>query len=118
MKSYFILYIGVSLFIVHEMDAIRRHEWRMIFNNVNDELAYIIFAVLHIPVYFLIFYGLAKKNEIVILLLSIFFVIHIFLHLIFYKHTKNEFNSMFSWLIITGIFLSGLILVAMRLEII
>jgi hypothetical protein len=118
MTGYTIFYIGLSLFIVHEMDAIRRHEWRMMIINIKDELAYIIFTILHIPIFILIFFGIADKNDTLILILSTFFVIHIFLHIVFIKHEKNEFNSMFSWLIITGIFLSGLIFLSMRLEII
>ena len=41
--------------------------------------------------------------------LDIFFIIHVVLHLLFLRHPKNEFNSTFSWIIILGAGVAGLV---------
>ena len=46
-----LLWINISLFYVHELDAVRTREWRMMVTaeTINDETLYRIFAVLYIP---------------------------------------------------------------------
>ncbi len=97
------------------MDAIRRKEWQMFFylSKLAPETGYVVFSVLHIPLFFLIFWGLFSVNQgfrhDVIIFLSLFFIIHFFLHIAFLNDKKNEFDSIFSWFIIIGICLSGLV---------
>lgn len=110
-----IFYIGLSLFLVHEMDAVRSHEWKMFIylSTLKPEMGYVVFSLLHVPFFILIFWGVFSANQsfrhYFIMLLNIFFIIHFFLHLAFIRHPNNEFKSVFSWFIIGGMFLMGLI---------
>ena len=95
------------------MDAVKNHEWRMFIflRKQKDNKAYIIFNILHISLFVFISWILSFSAEPVktefLMCINIFFIIHFFLHLIFLKHPSNEFTSIFSWLIICGMCLSG-----------
>jgi len=114
MLADYFLYTGLSLLIVHEMDAIRRNEWRMFIylSKLKPETGYAVFSLLHIPLFMLIFWGLFSAapeiKKALILFLNGFFVAHFFLHLMFIRHRNNEFRSVFSWGIIGGLFLIGI----------
>lgn len=115
MNNNFILLTGFSLLIVHEMDAVRRHEWRMFYglSKLNDEQAFNIFSLLHVPLLVTVLWGLFAATEMIrdsfILGLDLFFIIHFFFHIAFLKNKNNEFKSFFSWLVITGVFIFGLL---------
>jgi hypothetical protein len=111
MANHFYFYIGLIFIIIHEMDAIRCKEWRIFpgLSLLNDDLGYKVFMLAHIPLYFLIYWKLAndESREVFIHGLSIFFMIHIGLHLLFLLHKKNEFKDWISWLFIVGAGLFG-----------
>ncbi|MEM5012432.1 DUF6713 family protein [Niallia taxi] len=50
------LYFFHSLFLLHEMDAIRRSEWRMfiVLKDTEDSTAYMVFTLIHLPLYTII----------------------------------------------------------------
>ena len=97
-----LFYFLLSLLIVHELDASRRHEWRMfiILNKMDDERAFQIFSILHIPLLMVIFWLITSPSVIVVfwsqVVLATFLIIHKFLHNSFQKHPKNEFDTAFS----------------------
>ena len=101
-------YIGLTLILTHELDAIRLKEWTVfpILSSLNVNLGFKIFTILHIPLFLVIFYGLKTNQEQTIKWLDIFFIIHIGLHLLLLKNKNNPFKSIFSWIIIllTGLF--------------
>lgn len=92
----------LSLLLVHELDAIRRHEWRMfiILNKMDDERAFQVFAFLHIPLLMVIFWLITNPSVIIVfwfqVILDTFLIIHKFLHDSFQKHPHNEFTTPFS----------------------
>ena len=51
-----IFYLALTLLFVHEMDAVRRKEWKMfiVLKDMEDEKACHIFLLLHIPLYLMI----------------------------------------------------------------
>ena len=107
MISHIFFYMALSLLLIHEMDAVRCKEWRMIpgFGLVDENAGYLIFLLIHIPLYFFLFWGLftpGVKNPL-IFGLDIFFIVHLGLHLIFRTHWENHFNSKFSWALIIGL---------------
>lgn len=110
-----IFYIGLSLFVVHEMDAVRRNEWKMFkfLSTLKPKIGYMVFSILHLPFFVLIFWGLFSAHQGLrhdfIMFLNLFFIIHFFIHLAFIRHHDNEFRSVFSWLIISGMFLTGMV---------
>ena len=101
-------YVGLSFILTHELDAIRLKEWTVfpLLSKLNDNLGFIVFTILHIPLFILLFYGLKTNQEQTIKWLDIFFMIHIGLHLLILKNRKNPFKSIFSWTIIifSGLF--------------
>jgi hypothetical protein len=114
--SNFFFYLGLCLLFVHEMDAIRLQEWKMFLflSQMQEENAYLIFTAIHIPLYVLLFWGLSINqtngiNRRLIIALDIFFIVHLFLHILFLNHINNQFKSLFSWGLITGIGISGAI---------
>lgn len=109
-------YLFWALFLTHELDAIRRHEWR-IFPILrtwhNDELAYRWFTLLHIPLFILILWLNAHPTESVKLgfqlTLAAFGLVHAGLHRLLAAHPANEFNNPLSQGIIDATALSGLL---------
>ena len=74
-----------SLFVCHEMDAVGRAEWKLLYvlRDLEDSNAYIWFVLLHIPIYVALLWGsnaggLLEKT--VRIGLSSFLVIHAGLH--------------------------------------
>ena len=111
----------LSLLMVHELDAIRRHEWRMfiILNKMGDERAFQIFSILHIPLLMMIFWFITSPSAIVVfwfqVVLDVFLIVHKFLHNSFQKHPNNEFNLTFSKRLIDLMALIGFIQLALIL---
>ena len=112
MAEYFLFYIGLSLFLIHEMDAIHHEEWKMfpILSNLSDKQGYIIFVSLHIPIFVLIFWLITNISaaEVFATIFDAFMIIHFLLHILFLKHKKNKFKDSFSWSIITGVAICGI----------
>ncbi|NQV37527.1 MAG: hypothetical protein HQ509_05925 [Candidatus Marinimicrobia bacterium] len=106
-------HLALSFIIVHEMDAIRCKEWRILpgLSLLKDNLGYKVFIFIHIPLYSIIFWFLLNSQSRVGLIkgLDIFFIVHIGLHLLFLKHTENEFKGWISWALILGAGLFGLV---------
>jgi len=97
-----LFFLLLSLVIVHELDAIRRHEWRMfvVLNRMDDESAFQIFSTLHLPLLMMIFWLITNPSVIVVfwfeVVLDVFLIIHKFLHDSFQTHPQNEFTTSFS----------------------
>ncbi|WP_309139200.1 DUF6713 family protein [Brevibacillus sp. RS1.1] len=101
--SLVIFLITLSLFLLHEMDAIRRSEWRLfiVLKDMEDSKAYKVFTFIHLPLYTMILYLLFSKYQTVTFwVLDVFFIIHTVLHLLFEKHPRNGFKNIFSRTII------------------
>jgi len=98
-----ILWINLSLLLLHEMDAVRTMEWKMMvfINKLNDTIATYIFIAVHSVLFILIFYMLEYHNTLLYWITCIFPLFHQFLHLLFRKHPENRMNNIFSETIIT-----------------
>ena len=111
--NHIFFYLGLTLILVHEMDAIRCKEWRIIpgLSLLEDKLGQKIFIIAHVPLYFLLFLGLANPgiSAGLVLGLNIFFIFHLGLHLLFVKHKKNEFKDLISWVIIVWVGVMGVV---------
>jgi hypothetical protein len=113
MVNYFFFFTGLSFTLIHEMDAIKCQEWTIfpLLSNLNEKMGYFVFTAIHVPLYLLFFWGFYSKNGLnsnVIFGLDIFFIIHVFLHVLFLKHPRNQFKSAFSWIIILSAGIAGL----------
>lgn len=110
-----IFYTGLSLLLTHELDAIKRHEWRIFpgLSNLKDNLSYPLFIVLHIPLFILILWLVCHPSESVRFWFQLsvdgFLILHLGLHYFFKSHEKYEFTQQLSKIIINLMALTGLI---------
>ncbi|MDP4145036.1 MAG: hypothetical protein Q8936_11230 [Bacillota bacterium] len=100
--------INFSLFLVHEMDAVKQQEWKMLIwlKNLEDEKAYKIFTAIHIPLYVFLLFGIMDTSNntstIFLIIIDVFLIFHASIHFFFKKHKNNEFNSYFSKIVINA----------------
>ncbi len=114
MESHFFFFASLALILTHELDAVKQREWRILPLTfwLPERWGYLVFTALHIPLLTLLFLELYSKDDLnrgLIKGLDIFFIVHVVLHLLLLAHPKNEFGSAFSWILIGGASLSGLI---------
>src|SRR5215216_972057 len=104
MNNHLLFYFGLSFIAMHEMDAIRCKEWRIFpgLSLLDDNWGCKVFMFAHIPLFFLLFWGLYGQgiNKSLIFGLDIFFIVHVGLHILFLRHKRNEFKDWISWTII------------------
>lgn len=97
-----LFYLGIALLFTHELDAIKRHEWRIFpfISRLPDDTAYHVFVLLHVPLFLLILWLNYHPSENVRywfqLSMDVFFIVHLGLHRLFRRHAEYEFNSIFS----------------------
>ena len=114
MPANIFLFLGLTFIVIHEMDAVRCKEWRMIagLNLIGNRQGMILFLLAHIPIYTFIFYWfenlLANQNNFRTGF-NLFLMIHLVLHILFLKHKNNEFKDWVSWTIIVAAALFGLL---------
>jgi hypothetical protein len=97
----------VAFLLVHELDAIRQHEWRFFFVpvTVRDESASRIFTALHAPLFAVILvYANSPAFQIGF---DGFAIVHGLLHLGLRNHPLLEFDDWFSRVWIFGASLLG-----------
>lgn len=101
-------YLGMAFILLHELDAIRCHEWRIFpgLAGMKEELARPIFIWVHLPLFYFLLLGLSLENELAVYRfvkgLNIFFIVHTGLHILFLRHPNNEFKDWMSWSFILG----------------
>ena len=91
--------LELALLFLHEMDAIRRREWKMfiLLKDMEDEKAYRVFMFLHIPLYTVILALLfSGYYRIGFYITDVFLITHTLLHIGFRKHTANKLNNSMS----------------------
>lgn len=107
--SHVVYVLGIALLAVHELDAIRHHEWRLFFflRPFSDTTAYQIFTLLHIPLFFIFMWRLAYPTLRFEIAVDIFLIVHAGLHYLFRNHPNYEFRGWVSHGIIAGATLMG-----------
>jgi len=115
-----VIWLGVALLIAHELDAVARHEWRLLpgFASFEDDVARDLFVLLHIPLLAIIFWamthhdaGLKSAGRAVIAALL---VIHGGLHFLLSGHALYEFQGIVAHLTIYGATLAGAAYLVLR----
>jgi hypothetical protein len=98
-------YVMVGLFFVHELDAVKRHEWRIfpLIRSLPDTMGEQLFIWLHVPVFALLLLGGdGEEVNALRLCLSGFAILHVGLHWFYRSHPANEFGNVSSWALILG----------------
>ena len=91
--------LELALLLTHEMDAVRRKEWKMftVLKNMADEKAYQIFLLLHIPLYLVLLLFLSSPFLYMgYYMIDIFLMAHMLVHFKFRKHPANKLNRAIS----------------------
>ncbi len=111
MTDSMVFLIGVSLIVLHEMDAIRCQEWRILpgLSLLNDKSGQIVFLLIHLPIFYWLFWQLTNSpnTETFRVGFDIFLIFHLGLHILFLKHKNNKFKDWISWIIIAGAGMCG-----------
>ncbi|MFK7924508.1 MAG: DUF6713 family protein [Bacteroidia bacterium] len=98
-----IFYFGITLLLLHEMDAVRQKEWHIIpaWRNLKDETGYIIFLLIHIPLYVPLFL-IPCSGENVFVGMDIFLIFHGVFHFLIRNNPNLHFKHWYSWFCIGG----------------
>ncbi|MBD2769515.1 hypothetical protein IC235_16630 [Hymenobacter sp. BT664] len=111
MASHSAFFLGFSLLLLHEMDAVRCREWRIFpgLSGLSDAWGKRLFFLVHIPIYYFMLVALAGEASRpgFIRGMSLFMLVHGGLHLLFLWHPQNEFTDRGSWSIIAGAAAAG-----------
>ncbi|HPV40220.1 MAG TPA: hypothetical protein PKX40_03510 [Spirochaetota bacterium] len=105
LKNYLFI-LTVSLLILHEMDAIRRKEWKLfvVLKDMTEERGYLVFSILHLPLCFVILYFIMNTGSayynIFTIVINGFLIFHGVIHLLFRNKKANEFSGTYSYVII------------------
>jgi TctA family transporter len=104
-----LLFINLSLLILHEMDAVHCKEWKLFvfLKNLSDSKGRIIFSILHLPFFLIIFFLIEYQFEIIFWILNIFLIFHLLIHLLTTKQKFNNFKCKYSYLLIISMGLIG-----------
>jgi len=94
--------LGVAFLHNHELDAIRRGEWRIFsqWASFSDDVGYRLFTALHVPLYIFIMWFLPDQPFQVGF--NIFLIVHAILHGLLRNQPELDFNNGFSRLWIFG----------------
>ena len=77
--------LGLAFILLHELDAIRCHEWRIfpLTSFMNDRMGMQVFLLMHLPLFYFILVPSTLANESFQYWFSVFLIAHFFAHLLF-----------------------------------
>jgi len=99
-------YLGIALLCTHEMDAVMHAEWRLLYvlRDMNEEIAYPVFLVVHIPAFFLFFWLGHHPNRrwqaVFRSLATGFLILHALIHTYNADSPANQFAGVLSYSLI------------------
>lgn len=104
-----LLWINISLFILHEMDAVKTREWKMMIfiNKLSDDAGHIVFTIFHFFILMFIFFLMEYYPADFSTVFSLLLILHQFIHILFIKHPENRMNNRFSVIVIFFMFLNS-----------
>lgn len=110
-------YAMLGAFFTHELDAVKRREWRVLplMRALPDQVGEQAFIWIHVPLFAaLIWGGAGDPINATRIGLSAFAVVHVGLHVLFRNHPAYEFNNPSSWalIILAGLFGAAYLLAA------
>jgi len=103
------LWINISLFIIHEMDAVKTREWGMmiLINRLDDNTGHVVFTSVHFLLFIILFYLMDYHINVLLPIVSVLLIIHQMVHILFRKHPDNRMNNIFSKTIIFLMFINS-----------
>ncbi len=94
-----VYHLTIALFATHELDAVARAEWQLlpVLSSLNDEAGLVWFVLLHIPLFWLVFwlgnhtqFGLRNRARLVFCSLTI---VHTAAHFLLSGHSAYQFEA-------------------------
>ncbi len=92
----------VAFFLVHELDAVYRNEWRLLplLRALPGDRGFVVFTALHLPVLVALVFSAAQDDAPLSLLfrkgLCAFAVVHVGLHFFWPRSERYGFDNLFS----------------------
>lgn len=110
----------IGAFFTHELDAVKRHEWRILplMRALPERLGEQVFIWCHVPLFALLLWGGEGDSGVATRVgLAVFAIVHVGLHILFRRHPAYEFNNPSSWglILLTGL-LGGIYLCMIALQ--
>lgn len=98
----------VAAFLTHELDAVKRHEWRVLpfIRALPERVAEQVFIWAHVPLFLaILWFSQGHHASTFRLGMAAFAAIHVGLHWLFRTHPAYEFNNVSSWslILLTGV---------------
>jgi hypothetical protein len=111
-------YAMVGAFFTHELDAVKRHEWRVLplLRSLPERVGEQVFIWAHVPLFALLLWGGdGSATSATRIGLSGFAVVHVGLHILYRRHPRYEFNTVSSWglILLTGLLGAAYLLVVL-----
>ncbi len=90
--------LGLALLFTHELDAVRQHEWRLLFvlRHMPEDIAARAFIAVHVPLFLILLVVTQAPGELQFwsrALTSAFLIVHAGLHWLLRHRTACNFNS-------------------------
>lgn len=109
-------YAMVGALFTHELDAVKRHEWRVLplTSFLPERVGQQVFIWGHLPIFALLLWGSnGEPTTATRTALSAFAIVHLGLHVVFRRHRAYEFNNFSSWglIVLTGMLGASYLLV-------
>lgn len=103
-----IYYTMVGAFFTHELDAVKRHEWRVlpVLRLLPERTGEQVFIWVHVPLFAVLLWGGdGDPTSVIRVGLAVFAIVHVGLHILFRRHPAYEFNNASSWglILLTGL---------------
>lgn len=105
--------LSLTLIVTHEIDAVARHEWRVLPLTafLPEKTGFAVFVLAHVPLIWLVLWGGyhadAGTAALSRLLIAGFCVVHVGLHILYRKHPAYAFDNPLSQSLIWGAGLAG-----------
>jgi hypothetical protein len=104
----------LGAFFTHELDAVKRHEWRVLplLRALPDAVGEQVFIWVHVPLFAAVL--TTGSHDGWRLGVAAFAVVHVGLHWLFRRHPAYEFNNPSSWalILLTGALGAAYVVVA------
>lgn len=100
--SHALFYVGLALLVCHELDAVARHEWRLlpILNELSDDTGYAAFVALHVPILAALFWLAGHRSDTIRyrsqVTIDLFLLVHAGLHFLLSSQAHYEFSGVVS----------------------
>jgi hypothetical protein len=103
-----LFYLGFATLITHELDAMTRSEWRLLFilKNLPEQIASSTFVIIHIPLITVLLWLTSSETQLVRyrsrIAVATFLIVHAGLHKLLEHQPDYCFNSLLSLGLIYG----------------